>query len=212
MSGPTKRSYHHGDLRRALMAEMTALVDEQGVQPASLRDAARRLGVSEAAPYHHFRSKTDLLGAIAFEGYEALLAAMEGGAEGVCDPFDRLGEVGRAYVQFALDNRGRFRVMFGEQMIEVAEHTPPEVLAIGRAAAAYPETVARAAAASLGRAERAPAVHRVLWSMAHGAATLLLEREIRFAPGEPGVDAFLDDLVAAVIGATRAVATRPSCP
>ena len=72
-SAPAKRAYHHGDLRRALLDQALALAAERGPAALTLREAARRAGVTEAAPYRHFRSKDALVAALAEEGFGALL-------------------------------------------------------------------------------------------------------------------------------------------
>lgn len=100
-----KTKYHHGDLRRALMDAAMTLIDIRGREALTLRAAARRAGVSEAAPYRHFANLDELLGAVALEGYEMLIADLEnaGGARGVRD----------AYLAFAGDFPGRYALMFG---------------------------------------------------------------------------------------------------
>jgi AcrR family transcriptional regulator len=100
-----KTKYHHGDLRRALLDAATTLVDIRGRDALTLREAARRAGVSEAAPYRHFANLDELLGAVALEGYEMLITDLEsaGGARQVRD----------AYLAFAGDFPGRYQLMFG---------------------------------------------------------------------------------------------------
>src|SRR5688572_18467296 len=75
-SKPGSRAYHHGDLRRALLDAGLALIEEQGAAAFTLREAARRAGVSQAAPYRHFVDKNALVGALAEEGFRALAARM----------------------------------------------------------------------------------------------------------------------------------------
>ncbi len=100
-----KTTYHHGDLRRALLDAAMTLIDIHGREALTLRAAARRAGVSEAAPYRHFANLDELLGAIAIEGYEMLIADLENarGARGLRD----------AYLTFAGDFPGRYALMFG---------------------------------------------------------------------------------------------------
>ncbi|MGC5018548.1 TetR/AcrR family transcriptional regulator [Micromonospora sp. DT47] len=99
------RGYHHGDLRRALLDVAVEAIGESGPAALSLRELARRAGVSHAAPAHHFGDKAGLLTALAVEGYDRLAAAL--GRAG-----DDLLEVGVAYVRFAVDHRAHFEVMF----------------------------------------------------------------------------------------------------
>src|SRR5690625_2896195 len=102
--------YHHGDLRRALLDAAAGLVQERRNAEASLREIARRAGVSHTAPYRHFESKEALLAAVAEEGFHQFREVLEAAAEGKA-PLDALHATGQAYVDFALGHPGYFRVM-----------------------------------------------------------------------------------------------------
>ncbi len=115
MSTSKKRRYHHGDLRPALIAAAMALVEESGVGAVSLRETARRVGVSAPATYRHFANKESLLAAVAAEGFRDLGAALAAASSGEGDP---LSAMGMAYVRFALSRRGVFRLMFGPELAE----------------------------------------------------------------------------------------------
>jgi len=107
------KPYHHGDLRRALLDAAIDSITEDGSASFSLRDLARRIGVSHAAPAHHFGDKTGLLTALAVEGY-GLLADAQG------DVWNRTHdflEVGVAYVRFALDHPAHFEVMYRPELL-----------------------------------------------------------------------------------------------
>ncbi|WP_436491806.1 TetR/AcrR family transcriptional regulator [Actinokineospora sp. HUAS TT18] len=104
----TKRGYHHGDLRRAVLDAAVEAIGEHGPGGVSLRDLARRAGVSHAGPVHHFGDKAGLLSAVAAEGY-ALLADALGEAWAATGDFR---EVGVAYVRFAIGHKAHFEVMF----------------------------------------------------------------------------------------------------
>ena len=99
-----------GDLRRALIDAAVAGVEEVGVDRLSLRGLARGLGVSHAAPAHHFVDKAGLLTAIAAEGFELFVTRLE--AVTADDSMTGLGELGRAYARFANDHPGYFELMF----------------------------------------------------------------------------------------------------
>ncbi len=100
-----KSKYHHGDLKRALMDAAMTLIDIRGRDALTLREAARRAGVSEAAPYRHFANLDELLGAVALDGFEMLITDLEsaGGARALRE----------AYLTFAGDFPGRYGLMFG---------------------------------------------------------------------------------------------------
>ena len=117
MSTSKKQRYHHGDLRPALIAAATTLVEENGVGAVSLREAARRVGVSAPAIYRHFANKDSLLAAVAAEGFRDLGAALAAASRSERDP---LSAMGMAYVRFALSRRGVFRLMFGPELAKRA--------------------------------------------------------------------------------------------
>jgi AcrR family transcriptional regulator len=105
---PTARPYHHGNLRWAVLAAAVEAITEVGPAGVSLRDLARRAGVSHAAPAHHFGDKAGLLTALAAEGYSLLADALEAAQHRTRDFL----EVGVAYVRFAVEHRAHFEVMF----------------------------------------------------------------------------------------------------
>lgn len=96
-------TYHHGDLRAAVLSAAWELIETQGIAGLSVREAARRAGVSHHAPYRHFADRDALLDALVIEGFEQLKKTIE----------HRTGrELGEAYVAFALERPQRFRLMF----------------------------------------------------------------------------------------------------
>ncbi len=104
------RPYHHGDLRRALILAAERILEREGPQALSLRAVAREAGVSPAAPYHHFKDKSDLLNAIAEAGFEALGEAIKGAV--AADTEAKMHTMGVAYVKFARENPALYRVMY----------------------------------------------------------------------------------------------------
>ena len=105
------RPYHHGDLRRALVDAGRRLLEVEGGAGISLRAVAREAGVSPAAPYHHFRDKSELLDALAFEGWDQLGNQMREALAAAGSERDRLVTLGVAYVRFARMNPAIYRVM-----------------------------------------------------------------------------------------------------
>ena len=106
------RPYHHGDLRRALVEAGRRLLEAEGGADLSLRAVAREAGVSPAAPYHHFRDKSELLDALAFEGWDQLAEQMRAALAEAAPGRDRLVTLGVAYVRFSRMNPAIYRVMF----------------------------------------------------------------------------------------------------
>jgi AcrR family transcriptional regulator len=106
------KPYHHGNLRGALLQAAIRLIAEAGPTAFTLREVARRAGVSHNAPYRHFRDRDDLMAAVAAQGYRELTAAMIEAAASKSDPLDRLKHAGLGYVTFALRRPEHFTVMF----------------------------------------------------------------------------------------------------
>jgi AcrR family transcriptional regulator len=107
-----RKPYHHGNLRETLLEAAIHLIGEVGPTAFTLREVARRAGVSHNAPYRHFRDKDDLLAAVATEGFRELTKTMVEAAARQSGPLDRLKHAGRAYVAFALRRPEHFTVMF----------------------------------------------------------------------------------------------------
>src|SRR6516162_5295812 len=106
------KPYHHGNLREALLEGAIRLIAEVGPTAFTLREVARRAGVSHNAPYRHFRDKDDLMAAVATQGYRELTEAMLDAAEHQRNALDRLKHAGLAYVAFAMRRPEYFAVMF----------------------------------------------------------------------------------------------------
>jgi AcrR family transcriptional regulator len=106
------RSYHHGDLRQALVAAALRLLAERGLEGVTLRETARRAGVSHAAPYHHFPDKAHLIEALAITSFERFAAALRTAWEATPGPsIAKFQAVGLAYVSFALEHPEEFKLM-----------------------------------------------------------------------------------------------------
>jgi AcrR family transcriptional regulator len=172
------RPYHHGDLRRALLASAVEAIAESGPTALSLRDLARRAGVSHAAPAHHFGDKAGLLTVLAAQGYDLLADALDEARERT----GSLLEIGVAYVRFAVDHRAHFDVMFRTDLYSADD---PELLAAaGRASAALAAGVATLPPSEV-PPEDAFLAGLSAWSIVHGFATLWLSGAL---PAELGDD------------------------
>ena len=109
MSDADQRSYHHGDLRQALLDRAAEVIQSRGIEALTLRGLARDLKVSHGAPNRHFSCKADLLTAIATEGYSQLMRATLSAANDVGnDPWVRLNAMGQGFVHWALNNTAQF--------------------------------------------------------------------------------------------------------
>ncbi|WP_336205756.1 TetR/AcrR family transcriptional regulator [Nonomuraea sp. LPB2021202275-12-8] len=156
-----RTAYHHGNLRRAIIDAALQAITESGPAGWSLRELARRAGVSHAAPAHHFGDRAGLLTAVAAEGFEVFADALERAAD------DAL-EVGVTYVRFAISHRPYFEVMFRPELYRVDD---PSVETAR-------ERAAHVLVTSAGRLSPGPGQDRLTtiagWSLAHGFAGLWL--------------------------------------
>lgn len=114
------KPYHHGDLVQTLIAEAMIIIDERGVENLSLREAARRAGVSPGAPFRHFPSKAALLAAVAEQAmqslHDAVRAAQDPGDE---DPLRQLERIGMGYLDWARANPSHFRIISQRSAVEL---------------------------------------------------------------------------------------------
>jgi len=167
MSTLKRRRYHHGDLRPTLIAAAKAMLDEGGVGAVSLRETARRVGVSPTAIYRHFADKESLLAAAAAEGFRELGAALIAASRDAADP---LPAMAMAYVQFALARRGLFRLMFGPEMASRAKYQE-----LKSAADQAFDQLRNGVGAGAG-GKRDPRLAAIAaWALVHGLAQLFLD-------------------------------------
>jgi AcrR family transcriptional regulator len=163
------RPYHHGDLPRVLLDTATQAILEVGPAAVSLRDLARRAGVSHAAPAYHFGDKAGLLTAVAVDGFERLAATLR-------EAYQTTGsflEVGVAYVRFAVTHRAHFEVMFRPELYRTDD---PDLVRARDAARSLLYPPAAAVASSPDGDEVRAAV--AAWSLVHGLATLWLDQNL----------------------------------
>jgi AcrR family transcriptional regulator len=167
-----KIGYHHGDLRRALIEAALSLIAERRAADLSIREVARRAGVTYAAPYHHFADKSALLAAVACEGFQGLVSKLELAAARKESLESELQALAEAYIAFAMEQPSHYRVMF---LPEVKTSVDSEALhASGeRAFGLLLERVVRA------RPAAATSAHEVVaataWAALHGLALLAID-------------------------------------
>jgi AcrR family transcriptional regulator len=169
---PAAAGYHHGDLRRALLDAARAALREAGLEGCSLREVARRAGVSHAAPYHHFASREAFLGALAAEGYAALDEAMAAAqAAAPQDPAAQLAAVGMGYFLLARRQPDLFRLMTRPEHLG----PPPEAAPAPGAACLGPYGRLQAVLARLLGRPAVDAETHLCWAAVHGLALLALD-------------------------------------
>jgi len=199
-SEPDQR-YHHGDLRRALLAAAREMLEESGPEALSLRDVARRVGVSHNAPYRHFPTRQALLAAVAAEGFAALsarMASLPESAPGFAAGF-------RAYLGFARAQPGLFRLMFDGTLEKSAD---PALWAAGEQA--Y-DGLRQAVLSVAPRADRAAVV--AAWAQLHGLALLAITGQIsEELMRDDGADILADRAAAILEAGLREAAAPPGTP
>lgn len=167
-----ERPYHHGDLRRAILHAALDVIAADGPSALSLRDLARRAGVSHAAPAHHFKDRTGLLTAIAADGHGLLAATLAEAGD--------LRDAGGRYVRFAREHPAHFQVMFRPELLREDDLELTTARALSR------EQLR--AAVTGARPETPDADPRLAgiaaWSLSHGFATLLLSGNLAAVVGD----------------------------
>ena len=169
--------YHHGNLRRALLDAGLDLIREAGSRGFTLRELARRSGVSHNAPYRHFRDKEDLVAAIAEEGFDGLEKEMRKARGSQANPAASLVDAGRAYVALALRRPDHFKVMF-ETDLDRQRH-PDARDAADRAFHSLLDLIRDCQ--EVGELPRGDALDlaRMAWSLVHGFASLAIGGQFR---------------------------------
>ena len=178
------RTYHHGALRPALIVAAEAVIAERGLDGFSLRETARRAGVSPAAPAHHFGDARGLLTAIAAQGFADLAEALENAdASAGADREGRIKAQGIAYVAFALKHPARFDLMWRKALLD---NEDPQLNEAGDRAFAALDGVTRGAGApSSGPNDPALAPSIAAWSIVHGFARLAIDSAVGAGPDAP---------------------------
>ena len=181
MSEGDPRSYHHGNLRAALVQAALDMIKNRGLAGLAVAEIARAVGVSPAAPYRHFRDRNALIAEVARGGFERLTAALERArTEGRADPVLALERCGRAHLAFAAKEPAAYSAMF-----QGGVEGDPLVQAATDAAFAVLRRVADEACARAARPPPTLMVALHIWAMTHGVAALYLGPNRRMLPMTP---------------------------
>ncbi|MEV4152756.1 TetR/AcrR family transcriptional regulator [Nocardia salmonicida] len=173
MSTSEKSGYHHGDLRAALLSAAMEMLEAD--EPFALRAIARRAGVSQTAPYRHFKDRDALESALAIEGFRELRAELREGRNPPASLED-LAEFAVAYVAFALRRPALFRVMFGKPCDDADDERVKAADALHELLAdALDQVFPEADASDLASAG---------WGLAHGLACLYLDGKLHAVSSE----------------------------
>jgi len=169
-------NYHHGNLKEELIAAGLEILSEQGLDGLSLRNIAKRIGVSHTAPYNHFPDKLSLVAAISTAGHKQLHQILLDTFEKTKSSSNIIFEIAWAYLQFALDNQAIYKLMFSGALEEERDH--PEYIEISRKEIALFEEII-VFCQSNGQLPEG-GVHKTaikLWSLTHGFTYLMMENQ-----------------------------------
>jgi AcrR family transcriptional regulator len=172
--------YHHGDLRRALIDAALTMLREEGAWTFTLREVARRAGVSHAAPYNHFSDKAALLAELAALGFQALSERMAAAARAhPRSARQALLGIAAAYVRFGVEQPAHYRLMFGPELAE-KERYPNLNAARNATFAELTGTLERGQASGEIRSGPAHELALAAWSLVHGLTTLFIDQRLSF--------------------------------
>jgi len=192
------RPYHHGKLKQALIDAAIALIAEVGTHGFTLREVARRAGVSHNAPYRHYRDRDELLAVVAMQGFERS-AAMQRSAGRGSGTLERLRFCGRGYVDFALRWPQHFSVMFD---LPSSREKYPEYAAAGQEA--FDTLLACIVACQEAKAlptQDPELLALTAWSLVHGIAKLAISQHLPF--GRAAAREFADQAAKILLSGMR---------
>jgi AcrR family transcriptional regulator len=192
------------DAKGAILAAAVAQIEEGGLADLSMREVARRAGVSHQLPYHYFTDREGILAAIAEVGFAIMCERLEAVVESEASGAEKLAAAGRAYVEFACEHPAHFRVMFRQDFVDVERHASAQASA-ETCFARLPELVASAIAEGLPPHPNPQSLVIMGWAIAHGLACLLLDGPL--AKKLPEAAGARDQTVRDVMEAMRALVT-----
>jgi AcrR family transcriptional regulator len=186
-----KLKYHHGELRSALIEAALQILTTSGIDGLSLRVLARATGVTQAAPYSHFRDKDDLLAAVAETGFQRLALQMAEEATGQPNVQARIEKLMGAYIRFAVANKPLFQLMFSRELSAMKDY-PTLAMTAGKSYS----LISAALAQKGGPAEETRFLTVAIWSLCHGLTTLIIDEKIKLEQfGAGDIDTFIQRTV-----------------
>jgi AcrR family transcriptional regulator len=189
-----KATYHHGELRAALIDAALDRLERGGVQALSLRGLARTVGVSPMAPYHHFHDRADLLVAVAIEGFRRLQTSKERALAGAGDdPIKGLVAGTVNYVEFMIAHPNLHRLMHDVQMADRMAH--PDLAKAASAPAASLLMLVERLLATGSNTFSAQMAATSIWAFAHGTGTLALSGQLDPAQARAVAEAGAEALI-----------------
>jgi AcrR family transcriptional regulator len=188
--GRKQKTYHHGNLRAALLDATVVIVRDHGLDAVTMRSVARRAGVSEASPYHHFENKADLLANAAILAFEELGTAIES-AVGTAESSDLDPTIALAtcMVRFGLERPGEYALMFGRHIVDLRLEQRADVRAVGGPARRFAISVVGRSLERRNSVEDIDEAFQMVWACVHGMTSLVQEKEL-------GADVTVDQAVA----------------
>jgi AcrR family transcriptional regulator len=191
-----KFKYHHGNLREALLSAALSLLEHEGVEGLSLRTLAKATGVTQAAPYSHFRDKDELLAAVAETGFQRLAFKMAEEATGAPSVQARIEKLVTAYIGFALQNKALFQIMFGRELSDIKQF-PTLAMTAGKSYSLISTALAQRTSTDIDTRFLTVSV----WSLCHGLTTLIIDDKIKISQfGAETVEDFVKKSVAVFAG------------
>jgi AcrR family transcriptional regulator len=202
----SRKSYHHGDLRNALLKAALDLVRDRRSTHFTLHDVSERVGVTQSAIYRHFADLDDLLSTLCRNGFDAFAEAQRQATAGNPDPWQRLRALVRAHLRFAISNPDYFRIMFDGGLANRPEN-------IARAQPTF-QLIVDTIAEIDGTAEHAFERAVAIWAAGHGLAALMLSGQLGGILNRPDRAARLEETVMALIeqglaGLNREASAKP---
>jgi AcrR family transcriptional regulator len=197
-----RKTYHHGDLRNALVATALELLTQASPDALTLREVARRVGVNHRAVYRHFADKTALFAAVADSGYRVLVERLEEavGSAPNAKPERKLLALALAYITFAIDFPAHYRIMFGRRLNEEGRFPELETHVEAARALIATELARGIRAGTLANWPIREAVFS-FWSLAHGFVSLTLAHRIKVK--RPLLEAYASEIIAPLLAGFR---------